>query len=216
MTTARQEIAMTTPRTTAAPSAPTGLEVPVGLDRAPEVNGAHQCVYPEIRVGRDAADASSGHLLPGDRALVPCRDCGATPLDALDWAESTLDTTEAAFSALALSRGLSLYHWSPVAKRRQIIRHGLLPHRRATTHATPGWRAPYVCFGDTAAWAWALSGGQPSAPSGEWDLWETRIVDLVDPKILPAPDVANGIHEIRTEHRVYKRHLWLVGQRVKP
>lgn len=197
-------------------SKPTGLTVPEGLDRAPVVNGPHQCVYPEIRVGTSAASASTGTLVDGDRILAPCRDCGATPLDALEWAEHTLDTTEAAFSQLAQSRGLSLYHWSPVAKRKQIIRHGLLPHRRATTHATPGWRAPYVCFGDTAAWAWALSGGQRSAPSGTWDLWETRIADLTDPKILPAPDVSNGIHEVRTEHRVMKRHLWLVGQREKP
>lgn len=197
-------------------SKPTGLTVPLGLDKAPEVNGGHQCVYPEIEVGRHAADASNGHLLERDRVLAPCRDCGATPLDALDWAEATLDHTEAAFSQLAGSRGLSLYHWSPASKRRQIIRHGLLPHRRATTHATPGWRAPYVCFGDTAAWAWLLSGGQRSAPSGTWDLWETRITDLTDPKILPAPTVSNGIHEVRTEHRVYKRHLWLVGQREKP
>lgn len=195
---------------------PTGLVVPVGLDRAPEVNGAHQCTYPEIRVGADMAAASTGTVPEGARILAPCPDCGATPLDALEWAEHTLDATEAAFSALALSRGLSLYHWSPTSKRRQIIRHGLIPHRRATTHATPGWRAPYVCFGDTAAWAWALSGGQRSAPSGEWDLWETRITDLDDPKILPAPGVSNGIHEVRTEHRVRKRFLWLVGQKIKP
>lgn len=194
---------------------PTGLVVPVGLDKAPERGAPHQCTYAEILVGSDMADNSSGTLHQGDRILAPC-PCGETPVDALEWAEHTLDTTEAAFSALALSRDLTLYHWSPVAKRRQIIRHGLLPHRRATTHATPGWRAPYVCFGDTAAWAWALSGGQRSAPSGEWDLWETRITDLDEPRILPAPGVSNGIHEVRTEHRVRKRFLWLVGQRVKP
>lgn len=186
----------------------------MGLENPPS-GDPHQCTYPEIRVGRDLADASTGTLRPGDLILAPC-SCGMTPNDELDWANRTLDDTTSAFSALAQSRGLSLYHWSPTSKRKQIIRHGLLPRRRPTTHATPSWRAPYICFGDTAAWAWLLSGGQRSAPSGMWDLWETRITDLVDPKILPAPDVSNGIHEIRTEHRVMKRHLWLVGQREKP
>lgn len=183
----------------------------------PPTGDTHQCEYPEVKVGRDIATVAPPDTLHDkDVVLAPCRGCGQPPHDELDWLAHTLETTEAAFSKLAQARGLSLYHWSPTSKRRQIIRHGLLPHRRPTTHATPSWRAPYVCFGDTAAWAWALSGGQSSAPSGEWDLWETRITDLVEPKILPAPDVSNGIHEIRTEHRVYKRHLWLVGQRVKP
>lgn len=187
----------------------------MGLQNPPVADDSHQCRFEEIRVGSDLADASSGTLTEGQRILASC-PCGETPRDHLDWAEHTLDYTERAFSALAQSRSLSLYHWSPTSKRKQIIRHGLLPHRGPTTHATPSWRAPYVCFGDTAAWAWALSGGQSSAPSGTWDLWETRIVDLIEPKILPAPDVSNGIHEVRTEHRVRKRHLWLVGQREKP
>lgn len=189
----------------------------MGLENPPKPGAEHQCEYPEVKVGHDIADhAPAGTLLKGDVVLAPCRGCGQEPHDELDWLAHTLETTERAFTALAQSRGLSLYHWSPVSKRKQIIRHGLLPRRRPTTHATPSWRAPYVCFGDTAAWAWALSGAQRSAPSGMWDLWETRITDLVEPKVLPAPDVSNGIHEIRTEHRVMKRHLWLVGQREKP
>lgn len=173
------------------------------------------CTFPEVLIGSDAAAASGGALREGDRVLAPCRMCGNPPVESLSWYEHTLDETEAAFSRLSRDRGLSLYHWSPTTRRKQIIRHGLLPHRRPTTHATPKWRAPYVCFGDTAAWAWELSGGQASAPSGSWDLWESRIVDLTDPLILPV-DSVNGIHEIRTMHRVYKRHLWLVGTRVKP
>lgn len=175
----------------------------------------HQCEYPEVKVGRDLADSSNGTLAEGTRILTSCRGCGASPLDEIEWATHALDTTERAFTQMALSRGMSLYHWSPTSKRKQIIRHGLLPFRRPTTHAAPTWRAPYICFGDTAAWAWGLSGGQRSAPSGMWDLWETRLADLVEPKILPAPDVSNGVHEIRTEHRVMKRHLWLVAQREK-
>jgi hypothetical protein len=189
----------------------------MGLDNPPTAASEHQCEYPEVKVGRDiAAHAPAGTLIDGDVVLAPCRGCGQQPHDELDWLTHTLETTGQAFSKLAQARNLSLYHWSPTSKRKQIIRHGLLPHRRPTTHATPSWRAPYVCFGDTAAWAWALSGAQRSAPSGTWDLWETRIADLVEPKILPAPDIVNGIHEIRTEHRVMKRHLWLVGQREKP
>lgn len=172
----------------------------------------HQCVYPEVKIGPDLAD---GNLLrAGDRVLTPCRDCGSTPVDEFDWYTNTLEQTERAFTRLARDRGMSLYHWTPTKNRNGIIRRGLLPHRRPTTHASTSWRAPYVCFGDTVAWAWALSGGQRSAPDGSWDLWETRISDLTDPIILPV-DHVNGIHEIRTEHRVFKRHLWYVGTRVK-
>ena len=187
----------------------------MGLEHPPPA-ADHQCEYPEIKVGRDIAKvAPPGTLLDRDVVLAPCRGCGQEPHDELDWLAQTLETTEAAFTALAVSRGLSLYHWAPASKRKQITRHGLLPYRRPTTHASPSWRAPYICFADTARWAWALSGAQRSAPSGLWDLWETRIADLVEPKILPAPDVSNGIHEIRTEHRVMKRHHWLVAQREK-
>lgn len=173
----------------------------------------HQCVYPEVKIGTDLADGQLLHV--GDRILTPCRDCGATPRDELDWYTDTLDQTERAFTRLALDRGMSLYHWTPTRHRKGIIRHGLLPHRRPTTHASPSWRSRYICFGDTAHWAWELSGAQRSAPAGDWDLWATRLSDLTEPRILPCDDV-NGVHEIRTEHRVYKRHLWLAGTRTKP
>lgn len=172
----------------------------------------HQCVYPEVKIGTDLADGQLLHV--GDKILTPCRDCGATPRDELADTIDTLEQTERAFTRFALDCGMSLFHWSPTRHRKGIIRRGLLPHRRPTTHASPSWRAPYVCFGDTPAWAWALSGGQRSAPTGEWDLWETRLGDLTEPRILPVDDV-NGVHEIRTEHRVYKRHLWHVGTRTK-
>lgn len=170
------------------------------------------CTWPEVILGRDHA---GGPLNAGDRVLAPCPRCGTSALEEIQWLGDTLVTTEAAFSRLAADRGMPLYHWSPTRHRKQIIRHGLLPGRRAVTHASPAWRAPYLCFGDTAGWAWDLSGAQRSAPSGSWDLWETRIRDLTDPKILPV-DSVNGIHEVRTMHRVYKRHLWLVATREKP
>lgn len=189
------------------------------MTRGPAHNDAGACeagcYYPMVQIGSAAADASAGALQAGDKVMAPCRGCGSSPLEEWDWLETTLTMTERAFSRLALDRGLSLYHWSPTRNRKQIIRRGLIPGRRPTVHATPDWRAPYVCFGDTVAWAWQLSGDQASAPSGSWDLWETRIGDLTDPKILPTDDV-NGIHEVRTMHRVYKRHLWLVGTREKP
>lgn len=189
----------------------------MGLD-LPDYGSAgadHQCEYDEVKVGSDLADADRyATLRAGDRILLPCRGCGATPRDELEWATNTLETTELAFSRYAISDGMSLFHWSPTRFRKGIIRHGLLPRRRPTTHANPTWRAPYVCFADTPRWGWALSGGQRSAPAGSWDLWETRLADLTEPRILPVDDV-NGVHEIRTEHRVFKRHLWLAGTRFK-
>jgi hypothetical protein len=108
-----------------------------------------------------------------------------------------------------------VFHWSPVVRRRQIIRYGLRPRMRATITALE-WRAPYVCFADSPSWAWALSAGMPWAPAGEWDLWQTWLSDLgPDIEVIPDPSRQSGMYEIRTGARVFKRHLWHVGTRIK-
>ena len=172
--------------------------------------GHHVHDFPQVIIGRDDAE---GLLTEGMNVLIPC-ECGETPLDGMNLMDNELAEAYAGFNRLALHHETTLYHWSPTAHRKQIIRRGLVPGRRATTHPLPGFRAPALCFGDTPSWAWALSGAQESAPSGSWDLWQAYLADLTDPYVLPRDD-GNGMHEWRTPARVYKRNLWLVGTRVK-
>lgn len=172
------------------------------------------CTYPEVMIGKDNASP----LLPvGTRVLAPCAGCGSTPWDALHTADQDLANNQHAFARYLSAQLLPLYHWAPASRRGQIMRYGLRPRMRPTTalgDLQPGWRASYVCFADTPRWAWALSGGQRHAPAGEWDLWSTLMSRLTDPWVEPA-HWANGIHEIRTEHRVFKRDLWLTATRHK-
>lgn len=170
---------------------------------------AHHCVFNEVLI--EDTDDPDDLLQPGMRVLVPC-ECGETPLDHLGVLEMQRDDALAALDQA--EPGRALYHWAPTCRRKQIIRHGLRPHMRPTT-VSEGWKAPVICFADQPAWAWALSGGMSYTPAGEWDLWQTSMDLLTDPVILPGVDRASGIYEVRTEHRVYKRDLWLVASRTK-
>jgi len=168
----------------------------------------HNCEFPQVLIGKDDED---GVLTAGMNVLIPCPECGETPLDHLEFMEGR--DAEMTAALLAVEPARALYHWAPAARRKQINRYGLRPGMRTTTSS--GWKAPYVCFADSPAWAWALSGGMRYTPNGEWDLWQTWQADLVEPQVLATPDRPSGIYEVRTEHRVYKRDLWLVGGRTK-
>lgn len=167
----------------------------------------HECSYHEVKVAND-----DGDLRVGMRVLTPC-ECGDTPLDALHSAERLLLDTQDAWARFILKWDMPLYHWSPAARRKQIYRYGLRPNMRQTTNPSPGWRAPWACFAQSPLCAWSLSGGQSGSPDGEWDLWMTRLSALTEPIILPTTD-DDGIHEVRTCHRVYKRHLHRVATRI--
>lgn len=108
-------------------------------------------------------------------------------------------------------RDLLLFHWSPTERRRRIIRYGLLPSSPSTTNPCEGWVAPYICFGVSPAWAWALSAAfSPHIES--WDLWQVWRADL--PRNKAVWDEGR-IKEVRSFERVYKRHLWYVGSRLQ-
>jgi hypothetical protein len=170
---------------------------------------ADGCDFDQVTVGKGHAS----ELLPaGTRVLKPCRVCGVPALEAMVASDHALVANEKAFARFLADRLLTLYHWAPAARRNQIIRYGLRPGQRPTTHTD--WRASYICFADTASWAWALSGAMPYTSTGAWDLWQTRLDRLTDPYVVPA-DWSNGIHEVRTGHRLYKRDLWHVATRVK-
>lgn len=177
---------------------------------------AHECEFPELEILDDDED---GNLRSGMKVLIPCA-CGETPLDQMSLLEGHV--AEATRALAAVRPVTMLYHWSPRRRRGQIIRYGLRPFMRTTTSTTDdlasvgGYRPPVICFADSPSWAWALSGGMTWTPSGEWDLWQTDLSRLTDPVILPSEDRPSGIYEVRTEHRLYKRDLWLVGTRMKP
>jgi hypothetical protein len=109
-----------------------------------------------------------------------------------------------------LEHDVPLFHWSPAVRRKQIIRHGLRPRQRPVT-SSHDFRQPVVCFAESPSWAWALSGDFHPEVS-LWDLWQTSLRSLTDPILMPSYD-SHRWHEVRTEHRVFKRDLWLVGQR---
>lgn len=171
----------------------------------------HDCDFIEVEITEDDED---DNLRAGMKVLIPC-PCGETPLDHLSMVEMEAKDALAALAALDPRR--ALFHWAPATRRKQITRFGLRPRMRPTTVASEGatYKAPVICLGDSPSWAWALSGDMSYTPPGEWDLWQTALDLVTEPFLLPSIDRASGIHEIRTEHRIYKRDLWWVGSRVK-
>jgi hypothetical protein len=115
--------------------------------------------------------------------------------------------------------GRPIFHWSPVERRGQILRHGLRPAMRPATNRLPGFRADYVAFAESPSWAWALSAGMRPGEPGQWDLWQHRL----DPDLVDDPSIeflesydSHPFHEVRFHRRVRKRDLWHVGSRGAP
>lgn len=183
------------------------LVVPVG-ECAPE-----PCSFPIVVIG-DEYDDPAGLLLPGMEVMLPCENCGTVVNEYMSWLDHTIEEMEKGSKLLQEYKNVPLFHWSPAKNRNQIVRYGLRPNCRPTTHADLKWRAPYICFADDPAWAWALSGGMTYSPYGEWDLWQTWFNELVEPQMLMSTE-GNGIHEYRTAHRVYKRSVKYLGSRNK-
>lgn len=94
-----------------------------------------------------------------------------------------------------------LFHWSPVERRKAILRRGLVPR---SISRDGEWRAPHVCFAETPSLAWGLSGGL-SETAADWDLWMTWSNVA---RFKPRADLPQ---EHRTRQRVPKRELWHVG-----
>jgi hypothetical protein len=174
-------------------------------------------------------------LAVGVDALVmaPCTLCGMTALEGLQGVVEAAEDAQArevearrALAELVLRDDMTLFHWSPTRRRKQIIRHGLRPGQRPTVSSidpaddlNADWRAPVVCYADSPSWAWGLSGDMPWTEGGSWDLWQTYVSCLEDPIVMPdhpgPKQRPSGIYEVRTTHTVRKRDLWLVGSRVK-
>lgn len=108
-----------------------------------------------------------------------------------------------------------LYHWSPRARRKSILRHGLLPRQRKTCTSTdedePEWRQPAVCLSSAPSTAWGLSAGIFGEPGQTWDLWQIRL-DQTD-AVHTVPCWGFLISEFRVANRIPKSRCWWVAER---
>jgi hypothetical protein len=169
----------------------------------------HDCKFPEVILEDVDEDEN---LKEGMHVLIPCPECGQTPLDNLEFMQKRQKELED--SLLAVEPYRPMYHWAPESRRKGIIRYGLRPSMPSTT-STEGYRAPYVCYADSPSWAWALSGQMKWAPEGNWDLWMTYLDKIEEPVVHATPNRPSGLYEVRSIHRLYKRDLWYVGSRMK-
>lgn len=105
-----------------------------------------------------------------------------------------------------------LYHWSPVDRRKSIIRHGLCPGKKSWDAA---WRPKYVCFSRYPSVAWALSATHSDRP-GEWDLWCTwsdHVGKYSTLNTAKNPKKSWWQTEYRAFQRIPKSKVWHVGTR---
>ena len=107
-----------------------------------------------------------------------------------------------------MSRPFILFHWSPVSRRKSIIRHGLCPGKPSRDKQ---WRPPYVCFSRSPSLAWALSAGF-SERRGKWDLWQVEIDTIRDWR---KDDYELNVDiDISPSHLTWVAHRWIVDNGV--
>jgi hypothetical protein len=107
-----------------------------------------------------------------------------------------------------MKRSFILYHWSPVARRKQILKQGLCS-RKPSTQST--WKAPYICFASSPSLAWALSAAMKTEID-EWDLWMVWSDRCGRLTRLGFSDWRTSEYRTRRA-RIPKRDLWFVGTR---
>ena len=101
-----------------------------------------------------------------------------------------------------------LYHWSPVSKRKSIMRDGLCPHRISNKG---NWRSPYTCFCRYPSTAWGLSANHNKIK--RWDLW-CCWTDAVGKYETINFGGKWWMTEYRVRSRIPKSKVWHVGTRV--
>ncbi len=107
-----------------------------------------------------------------------------------------------------MHKSFILYHWSPISRRKQILKYGLCPNRKSRCGQ---WKAPYICFSNSPSFAWGASAGMDNE-RGLWDLWMVWTDYLTGYKKLPTYGTSKTC-EIRVYHRIPKKHIWYVGTR---
>ncbi len=101
-----------------------------------------------------------------------------------------------------------LYHWSPAARRDDILRAGLVPGSAACI-ASGVLR--YICLSPNPARAWQLSGATGWGDADEWDLWQVRIGD--DDEVHIRPMFGAEVEEVTVRNVIPPDRLWWVGRR---
>jgi hypothetical protein len=101
-----------------------------------------------------------------------------------------------------------LFHWSPISRRKSILRYGLCPNKISRCGQ---WKPPYVCFSRSPSLAWCLS-AMLSEKRSEWDLWMVWS-DLLNGYETISTDGSHKPTEYRVYHRIMKKDIWYVGTR---
>lgn len=98
-----------------------------------------------------------------------------------------------------------LYHWSPVSRRKQILKQGLCPNKISRCGQ---WKPPYICFSQSPSTAWGASAMMDRRPMSYdlWMLWSDHLEGYETLKL-------GNNTEYRVYHRIPKRNIWLVGTR---
>lgn len=104
----------------------------------------------------------------------------------------------------------TLYHWSPVERRDEILNKGLQLYQRPTVSGD--YSFPYVCLGPSPKTAWSISGDMDYVSEiEEWDLWEVRLPE--DAEIHIRAEFGPRFFEIRVRTPIPADCVWLVGTR---
>lgn len=108
-----------------------------------------------------------------------------------------------------LERLGSLYHWSPLDRRAEILRDGLVPGSRATM---VGSEIGYVCLGTSPRGAWMLSGDLEWAEgTDDWDLWQVSLADTDEVRV--RPNYGARIDEVKVHNLIPADRVWWTGTR---
>lgn len=108
---------------------------------------------------------------------------------------------------MSARRPFPLYHWSPVARRASILRHGLRP---GSLSRCGQWKPPYICLSDSPSRGWGLSGAMDDA-FDQWDLW--MVWSNAAGRLRRRKDGGKVVIEYRAFDPIPKRHVWWVGSR---
>lgn len=110
-------------------------------------------------------------------------------------------------------RPFMLYHWSPVSRRKSILRHGLRPLSKPTAEwEEDNWRAPWTCFSRYPNAAWAVSATHSKRP-GKWDLWCVWSDRVGGYYLTRNVNKEWWLTEYRVPRAIPKKNIWLVGTR---
>lgn len=96
------------------------------------------------------------------------------------------------------------FHWAPTARRKGILRRGLVPGSRSRNGA---WRPPFVCMSRDPAYALGSTDAQV-AVTEPMDLWQLDLAEVDLPR-----EEFDRHDEMRFYERIPARYLTLLATR---